>query len=63
MKILLLILVLGTAALAQSAAKPTDPLKAGDAAPDFELNDQSGRPFKLSTAEKNVVLVFYRGYW
>jgi peroxiredoxin len=32
---------------------------------DFELEDQAGRPFRLSDAlrEGAVVLVFYRGDW
>ncbi len=63
MKILLLILVLAFAAAGQSAKSSTDPLKAGDTAPDFDLRDQNDKSFKLSSAEKNVVLVFYRGYW
>jgi len=35
-------------------------LKIGDAAPDFEVNDQSGNPVKLSNLKgKKVVLYFY----
>jgi len=33
-------------------------------APDFTLQDQSGRPVSLSDLRgSNVVLVFYRGFW
>ncbi len=37
------------------------PLKVGDAAPDFTLNDQNNKPVKLSDlrGKKNVVLAFY----
>ncbi|MBI1761247.1 MAG: redoxin domain-containing protein [Acidobacteria bacterium] len=40
-------------------------IKVGDAAPDFVLEDQDGKPVQLSTyrGKKSVVLVFYRGYW
>ncbi len=41
----------------------TEPLKVGDTAPDFTLNDQNGKPVQLSKAASPVVLVFYRGYW
>lgn len=41
----------------------TEPLKVGDMAPDFVLNDQNGKAVKLSKAKSPVVLVFYRGYW
>lgn len=35
-------------------------LKIGDLAPDFELNDETGKPTRLSTFRgQNVVLVFY----
>jgi peroxiredoxin (alkyl hydroperoxide reductase subunit C) len=50
---------------------PTDPrtdlsrVKVGDPAPDFTLESLDGRYITLSDfrAQKNVVLVFYRGYW
>lgn len=46
---------------------PTDleRVKAGDAAPDFMLENMDGKRISLSDfrAEKNVVLVFYRGHW
>lgn len=36
----------------------------GDLAPDFRLQDQDGKVHQLSQYRgKNVVLVFYRGYW
>ena len=40
-------------------------VKTGDAAPDFTLEDQDGKPVALSDyrGKKTVVLVFYRGYW
>jgi cytochrome oxidase Cu insertion factor (SCO1/SenC/PrrC family) len=46
---------------------PTDfnRIKAGEPAPDFTLEDSSGKPTTLSDFrdKKTVVLVFYRGYW
>lgn len=40
-------------------------IKAGDAAPDFRLEDQDGKAVTLSAYrdKQTVVLVFYRGYW
>lgn len=40
-------------------------LKVGDAAPDFTLEDQDGKPVTLSAyrGKRTVLLVFYRGYW
>jgi cytochrome oxidase Cu insertion factor (SCO1/SenC/PrrC family) len=40
-------------------------VNAGEAAPDFTLEDQDGKPVTLSgyRSEKTIVLVFYRGYW
>ena len=36
----------------------------GVMAPDFRLQDQDGKVHQLSQYRgKNVVLVFYRGYW
>ncbi len=38
--------------------------KVGEAAPDFTLPDQEGKPVKLSELRgQPVLLVFYRGYW
>ncbi|GBD33626.1 MAG: hypothetical protein KatS3mg081_1757 [Gemmatimonadales bacterium] len=50
---------------------PTDPptdldrVKVGAPAPDFTLESLDGRYITLSgfRGQKNVVLVFYRGYW
>jgi peroxiredoxin len=46
------------------AQQPTG-LLVGAAAPDFTLNDQTGKSFQLGEAnkEKTVVLIFYRGQW
>ena len=43
----------------------TAPVKVGEMAPDFTLEDQQGRKVTLSAAKGQaaVVLVFYRGYW
>jgi cytochrome oxidase Cu insertion factor (SCO1/SenC/PrrC family) len=39
-------------------------VQAGQPAPDFTLPDAAGESFRLSSLRgKNVVLVFYRGYW
>jgi hypothetical protein len=60
------------AAPAKSASSAYDPsltdlnrVKPGTLAPDFELEDISGRKIKLSDFrnQKYVVLVFYRGYF
>jgi cytochrome oxidase Cu insertion factor (SCO1/SenC/PrrC family) len=49
------------------ATKPTDleRVKAGDAAPDFTLENMDGKKITLSDfrGKKNVILVFYRGHW
>jgi cytochrome oxidase Cu insertion factor (SCO1/SenC/PrrC family) len=46
---------------------PTDlnRIKVGQPAPDFMLEDSSGKPITLSDFrdKKTVILVFYRGYW
>jgi cytochrome oxidase Cu insertion factor (SCO1/SenC/PrrC family) len=46
---------------------PTDlnRVKVGQEAPDFTLEAADGKPITLSEfrGKKNVVLVFYRGYW
>jgi cytochrome oxidase Cu insertion factor (SCO1/SenC/PrrC family) len=41
------------------------PVKVGEIAPDFTLEDQDGRKVTLSDARGNkpTVLVFYRGHW
>jgi cytochrome oxidase Cu insertion factor (SCO1/SenC/PrrC family) len=40
-------------------------VKVGDKAPDFTLENMDGKKISLSgfRGKKNVVLVFYRGYW
>ena len=40
-------------------------MREGDDVRDFELLDQAGQPWRLSTAPHRaaVVLVFYRGDW
>ena len=40
-------------------------VKVGQAAPDFSLEDMTGKRISLSDfrGKKNVVLVFYRGHW
>lgn len=42
-----------------------DRVKVGDPAPDFTLEDMTGRRISLSDfrGKKKVVLVFYRGHW
>ena len=58
----LLMLAFSAAALAQSApTPPSTHLKVGMPAPDFTLNDTTGKPVKLSDfkGKKNVVLAFY----
>lgn len=67
------VFLLSAAASAQLGPKdgadlpPTDlnRIKVGQPAPDFTLEDASGRPVALSDFrdKKTVVLVFYRGYW
>ncbi len=46
---------------------PTDleRVSVGSLAPDFTLESKDGKPVTLSDyrGKKNVVLVFYRGYW
>ena len=41
----------------------SEPLKTGEIAPDFTLNDTAGKQVTLSKAGMPVVLVFHRGYW
>ena len=72
--ILLLALLAPPRLLSQGALGPVDGLVlppydlkrvvAGDMAPDFRLQDQDGKVHQLSQYRgRNVVLVFYRGYW
>ena len=67
------VLISSTTVLAQLGPKdgadlsPTDlnRIKVGQPAPDFSLEDASGKTIALSEFrdKKTVVLVFYRGYW
>jgi cytochrome oxidase Cu insertion factor (SCO1/SenC/PrrC family) len=44
--------------------KPQIAFDKGTAAPDFTLQDENGQPFHLADQRgRNVVLIFYRGYW
>ena len=56
---------LAAAALAQDASPhDLERVKAGSKPPDFTLPTHDGRTVSLSGLHgKNVVLVFYRGYW
>lgn len=65
-------LLLWTMALSGSVAsgqtrpypKPQIASSEGKPAPDFTLNDQTGKAFKLSDQRGHwVLLFFYRGYW
>ncbi len=51
--------------MANLPAADLNRIKIGEAAPDFTLEDQDGKPVTLSDyrGKKTVVLVFYRGYW
>jgi len=65
-KIFLLVALLAIfsfSAWAQNAMSKTEPLAVGATAPDFTLNDQSGKAVTLSKVGKTTVLVFYRGFW
>ncbi len=48
-------------AIQQTPANQTSTLKVGDAAPDFTLPDQDGKPVHLSSfkGKQKVVLAFY----
>lgn len=51
-------------AFAQSGPSDLNRIQPGQAAPDFTLKTADGRSLSLSDFRgKNVVLVFYRGYW
>jgi cytochrome oxidase Cu insertion factor (SCO1/SenC/PrrC family) len=44
--------------------KPQGSFSEGQPAPEFTLNDQEGRPFRLSDQRgSGILLIFYRGYW
>jgi peroxiredoxin len=71
LKMPLVQLLLAVVAWAQTSLPPTDlsptdlsRVVAGTVAPDFQLPSSAGGTLKLSSLRgKNVVLVFYRGYW
>jgi cytochrome oxidase Cu insertion factor (SCO1/SenC/PrrC family) len=48
-----------------SNTQRSTPVRVGDTAPDFTLEDQNGQRVILSESrgKSPVVLVFYRGYW
>lgn len=59
------LIVLSSMAMAFNLQSRTSPLKVGEMAPDFALEDQRGQKVTLADArgKSPVVLVFYRGYW
>lgn len=61
----ILLLSVSTVATTQPSPMRGTPVGVGDVAPNFTLEDQSGRRVTLSDARGKtpVVLVFYRGYW
>jgi len=60
------VLLVGALAGGQVAPSPSDlnRVVVGTMAPDFELPSAAGGNLRLSSLRgKNVVLIFYRGYW
>jgi len=60
------VLLVAALASGQVGLSPSDlnRVAVGTIAPDFELPSASGGSLKFSNLRgKNVVLVFYRGYW
>lgn len=58
------LLALSAAAFAQSSASDLDRVKVGAAPPAFDLPAAGGKNVSLASLKgKNLVLVFYRGYW
>ena len=57
-----ILLTLSLTAIAQDSQPKPPGIAVGKKAPDFELNDQLGRPIKLSTMLKKgpVAVVFHR---
>ena len=49
----------------KQSATDLDRVKVGQPAPDFTLEDSTGKNVSLADyrGKKNVVLVFYRGHW
>lgn len=63
-RVILLSLLFSTLAVAQVLPRPQIASAEGKLAPDFTLKDQQGKSFHLSSLRgKNVLLIFYRGYW
>jgi cytochrome oxidase Cu insertion factor (SCO1/SenC/PrrC family) len=63
-EVLLFLLLYGLAAAPQVLPKPQISSAVGKPAPGFTLKDQHGKNFSLQSARgKQVLLVFYRGYW
>jgi cytochrome oxidase Cu insertion factor (SCO1/SenC/PrrC family) len=64
-----MLLLLGACLVATASAQNSSPhdldrVKPGQQPPDFTLPTHDGRTISLSGLRgKNVVLVFYRGYW
>jgi len=56
---------LGPKDVANLAPTDLERVKVGQPAPDFTLEDASGKTISLSDfrGKKSVLLVFYRGYW
>lgn len=62
----LVLFLLAAVGWAQTSLSPTNLNRVvpGMLAPDFELPSSAGGNLRLSSLRgKNVVLVFYRGYW
>lgn len=59
--LILAVMLFAATVFAQTPTAPATHLKAGDIAPDFELNDTTGGKVKLRDfrGKKNVVLAFY----
>lgn len=58
------LLTMASAAFAQSNASNLDRVKVGSNAPAFDLASAAGGKVSLKSLRgKNLVLVFYRGYW
>jgi len=59
-----IILAVGSASAQQRLPAPQIASAEGQPAPDFTLQDQSGKPVRLSSLRgSRVLLVFYRGHW
>lgn len=61
--VVLILMAMGTAQV-HRLPKPQVESADGQLAPDFTLQDQSGKEFRLSALRGNrLLLIFYRGYW